>query len=369
MRSMLLFFGLLCQMTTSCFVGAAAQNLADYDASVKQGKAQLQAGSNDAALASANAAIKLDGTRWEAYAVAGGALINLKRYDDAAGQLGHAIAQAPDAKQAGLRDLLKQCETLKAAAASASSGGASGPGPSYAETVRYIQDKIRAASYPTPTIQLDGLIGNSLNKWATDYTVTFDDAKYTFAADGCESMTFTATVTTHMDDLRAERHWAHKEGQRVHSYTVPFKSVASIPERPQVAAIYSTHEITQTVLGGLMGDGRYLSNNWPEVMIEQLPPTFAFGGDHQDWHDALWIVPKDLNVSWTNFDNVIESPNLTGGGPENQSGNITKSGLPILMIRFVKPGTGAESPHVAKAIQHLVELCAAHPEQAPKELF
>jgi hypothetical protein len=358
----------LVALTLLCCVSSAVsfgQSIANYDASVKQGKAQLQAGNNDAALASANAAIKLDGTRWEAYAVAGGALINLKRYDDAEGQLGHAIALAPDEKQAGLRDLLKQCETLKATAL-ASSGGATDSGPSYAETVRYIQDKIRAASYPTPTIQLNGLIGGKLE---IAYTVTFDDAKYTFGADGCSSITITSTVTAHMDDSDDQRHWAHKEGQRVHSYTVPFKSVASIPERPQVAAIYSTHEIKQTVLGGLMGDGRYLSNNWPEVMIEQLPPTFAFGGDHQDWHDALWIVPKDLNVSWTNFDNVIESPNLTGGGPENQSGNITKSGLPILMIRFVKPGTGAESPHVAKAIQHLVELCAAHPEQAPKELF
>ena len=57
--------------------------VSNYNALIQQGKAQLQAGSNDAALASANAAVKLDTARWEAYAVAGGALINLKRCDEA----------------------------------------------------------------------------------------------------------------------------------------------------------------------------------------------------------------------------------------------------------------------------------------------
>lgn len=240
-------------------------------------------------------------------------------------------------------------------------------GPSYDETVSYIQDKIRVASYPTPTIQLAGLIGG---KEGIGYTVTFDDATYKFSVDGCESMTFTNTVTAHMDDSNDERPWDHRDGQIVHSYTVPFKSVASYPNDSQIksAAIFSTHEIKTNVMGSQFAD-EYRIDFVEGVMIEQLPPTQTFGNDHQDWHDAVWIVPKDLNVSWTNFDNVTINPNATGGGPENQSGNIGKSGLPILMIRFTKPGTGATSTHVAKAIQHLVQLCVNHPEQGPKELF
>lgn len=66
---------------------ALAQPRPSYDSMVQQGKTQLQAGSNDAALASAMAAIKLSSDRWEAYAVAGGALMNLKRYEDAADQI------------------------------------------------------------------------------------------------------------------------------------------------------------------------------------------------------------------------------------------------------------------------------------------
>lgn len=92
-------------------VGAAiAQSAAgDYDALVRQGNAQLQAGSNDLALATAGSAIKLNADRWEAYALAGGALMNLKRYEEAADDFSKAIERAPETKQAELRNLRKQC--------------------------------------------------------------------------------------------------------------------------------------------------------------------------------------------------------------------------------------------------------------------
>jgi tetratricopeptide (TPR) repeat protein len=89
--------------------GVYAQTATNYDTLVRQGNTQLQAGDNDHALTAAKSAIKLNAERWEAYAVAGGALLNLKRYEEATDQFGHAIDHAPDAKQAGLRNLRKQC--------------------------------------------------------------------------------------------------------------------------------------------------------------------------------------------------------------------------------------------------------------------
>jgi tetratricopeptide (TPR) repeat protein len=88
---------------------AAAQTSSDYDALVHQGNAQLQANNNDLALTAASSAIKLDADRWEAYALAGGALMNLKRYEEAADDFSKAIDHASEAKQQGLRDLRKQC--------------------------------------------------------------------------------------------------------------------------------------------------------------------------------------------------------------------------------------------------------------------
>ena len=105
-----------------------------------------------------------------------------------------------------------------------------------------------------------------------------------------------------------------------------------------VPAVFSTHEpVTNAATGALFSDG-YPIGPVLDLMISQLPPTQAIerGDDkrhHQDWHDGVWIVPKDLGVSWSNSDN-------SGDEPTNQSGNFTKSGIPILMIRFVEPGKG-----------------------------
>jgi len=143
---------LACLGLLSLVVCAVAQSGPAYDALVQQGKTQLQAGDNDAALTSANAAIKANADRWEAYAVAGGALMNLKRYEEAADQFGHAIDHAPEAKQAGLRDLRRKClsaETAIAPAPGANAqpaplqGAGAQNGPPLQEILAWIQSNLR----------------------------------------------------------------------------------------------------------------------------------------------------------------------------------------------------------------------------------
>ena len=124
---------------TACF----AQATASYDGLVQQGKTQLQSGNNDAALVSANAAIKANADRWEAYALAGGALMNLKSYEEAADQFGHAIDKAPEAKQTGLRDLRRQCLTFEAGTAPATAiGSAHSDTPPLQEILAWIQSNL-----------------------------------------------------------------------------------------------------------------------------------------------------------------------------------------------------------------------------------
>jgi hypothetical protein len=93
-----------------------AQTASDYDVLVQKGKTQLQAGSFDMALGTAEAATQLAPKRWEAYAVFGAALVEMKRYDEAVDKLSQAILLAPEAKQAGLRDLRRQCMLKQASA-------------------------------------------------------------------------------------------------------------------------------------------------------------------------------------------------------------------------------------------------------------
>jgi len=77
---------LICAILGVCLGAAQAQPAPNYDALIQQGKSQLQAGNSSQALASGRQAIQLDATRWEAYALAGGALMNLKRYEEAEDQ-------------------------------------------------------------------------------------------------------------------------------------------------------------------------------------------------------------------------------------------------------------------------------------------
>jgi tetratricopeptide (TPR) repeat protein len=100
---------ILCLALAGCISYAVAQTAPDYDALVQKGKTQLQAGSADLAVASGEAAIKMNADRWEGYALAGGALMNLKRYEQAADKFSNAIEKAPEPKQAALRDLRRQC--------------------------------------------------------------------------------------------------------------------------------------------------------------------------------------------------------------------------------------------------------------------
>jgi tetratricopeptide (TPR) repeat protein len=105
-----------------------AQGGAEYDALIQRGNAQLQARTPDQALATGEQAIKMDATRWEGYALAGGALMNLKRYDEAIDTLSKSIDHAPAAKQPGLRDLIKQC-VLAQSGVAAPTGPAAAPQP------------------------------------------------------------------------------------------------------------------------------------------------------------------------------------------------------------------------------------------------
>ncbi len=87
---------------------SGTQAESNYDVLIQQGNEQLQAGRTDQALSSGGAAIKSRTDRWEGYALEGGALLNLKRYEDAADALSKAIDRAPDSNQHALRELRRQ---------------------------------------------------------------------------------------------------------------------------------------------------------------------------------------------------------------------------------------------------------------------
>jgi peroxiredoxin len=105
-RATLLTVALAMLVTSVC--GAWGQTTR-YDALVSQAKADLTAGKLDAALNNAKQAVALDGSRWEAYTVAGGALVKLNRCVEATEYLKNAVQRAPETKRDGISKLSNLC--------------------------------------------------------------------------------------------------------------------------------------------------------------------------------------------------------------------------------------------------------------------
>jgi tetratricopeptide (TPR) repeat protein len=121
-RSLSLALGLMIGASNS-----GARAAPGYDALITQGNALLQAGKDDQALNSGEAAIVMGRDRWEGYALAGSALLNLKRYEDAADALSKAIDRAPQSKQHALRDMRRQCLLAESGYPPATNTGAPAP--------------------------------------------------------------------------------------------------------------------------------------------------------------------------------------------------------------------------------------------------
>jgi hypothetical protein len=100
----LLLAALLTNISYSAEPGAS-----NYDELVQRGKGELQTGHPDQAVTSGQAAIKMSRERWEGYALVGGALMDLKGYEEAADALSKAIERAPETKRPTLRELRRQC--------------------------------------------------------------------------------------------------------------------------------------------------------------------------------------------------------------------------------------------------------------------
>jgi Protein of unknown function (DUF1566) len=108
---------------------AQTQTVPTFEDQIQQGQAQLTAGNAEGALNSGDAAIRIDPERWDGYALAGQALLALKRYEAAADALSKAIERAPDAEQATLREQRRQSLIAEVGGAAAGGVAASTPAP------------------------------------------------------------------------------------------------------------------------------------------------------------------------------------------------------------------------------------------------
>jgi len=99
---------LVCFALIVCATYVRAQTTSGYEAIIHEGNAALKAGNAEQALSAGKSAIHSNADRWEGYALTGGALMSLKRFEEAADNFSDAIKRAPEDKQTALRDLRHQ---------------------------------------------------------------------------------------------------------------------------------------------------------------------------------------------------------------------------------------------------------------------
>jgi len=107
-KSLLRYLVAFCIAFAACQL-ALAQAAFEYESVLQKARTYLGAGNAADALAKADQAISLDPARWEAYAIAGEALMKLSRYHEAENSLDRAIDRAPNGRKGFLRDLLSEC--------------------------------------------------------------------------------------------------------------------------------------------------------------------------------------------------------------------------------------------------------------------
>jgi hypothetical protein len=213
-------------------------------------------------------------------------------------------------------------------------------GPSYDETVAYISGKFQQAGIPGST---------DLQHFHSQViTRVTDDVTFSFSVDSCNSMIIARKESGHTDDPTEAP--SHSESSSTNVVTIPFSSLAmdelQIADHSEFSPkIFSTHTVSKNVFGTELADG-YPISRWK--MSDS-----TIGGNKGEWDDSIYIVAKDSGITWKQGDTKgAMNPNV-----------------PLPIVAFWLPGTGALSTHVAKAIQHLADICINHPSQSPKEAF
>jgi tetratricopeptide (TPR) repeat protein len=199
-----------------------AQTNTPYYALVQTGKSQLQAGNAGQALVSGETAIKLNPQRWEAHALVGGALMNLKRYEEAADQFSEAIKFSPQAKQGPLRDLRRQCVLAESAS----------PDTTRSATAAPVKEQSSSVTTQAEVVLWKSIEGSRSQSDFQEYLSQYPNGA------------FTGLARTHLNQLESEEKAFKEQGQAEQTRQAAKLGISVTPVTPAEA-----HKLG--VLGGV----------------------------------------------------------------------------------------------------------------------
>ena len=204
----------------------------------------------------------------------------------------------------------------------AQSAQAGQQGPSYKDTVKWIQDNIKLAGTPGSSTQQE--LHPTLDRTET-VTDTLSGTSYEVNIDGCNSLTFILTQTENASGGISSVTTFHIK--------VPFESILGFftenKDQPHVGIVVKAGS-------GSIGSDTTMTDK-DGTTISKDPPTP--------------ISAKNAPIALV-------------------SAEIDESGVsPYVPIGYSKSGSEDAAPHMTAALSHLVDICKNHPEQAPKSLF
>jgi tetratricopeptide (TPR) repeat protein len=280
---------------------AQHQSTSNYETLIQRANAQLQNGNNDQALASANAAIKLNAQRWEAYAISGGALKNLSRCDDAVKRFNRAAQLAPADKQSGIEDLKNQCLEVVSHQSSTAGVASSVSGPSYEKTVQWIVGNFSR-------VGIDSFLAHQKRTGRPVYTTSYS---YKISINACDAQVVESNndVAVNADDNNLFT------SNDVYVYNFPLAGISDVVSSDVDAYRSGSH-------------ATYFERGMPGVVI-----------------DILFANPIHLKWNILNGDDVRD--------------NLAANDMPLIM----GGADGIDlAPHMIAAIKHLAEICKTSPQ-------
>ena len=210
-------------------------------------------------------------------------------------------------------------------------GDVASQGPSYGDTVKWIKDNISLAGTPPSMAQV---LGGSA-------TIRNNGTVYAIAFSGCSSLTLTDTSTGSFAGTD-DNNDSNVTNIR---YQIPLASILSVANVDSNSSLVAPDEQNETTYRLTAGIAIAVKNGATRVSADTThtsgqPPT------------SSPLAPLTTAT--------VYPPT-----------NVTKDAIPnpIIVVQYTKPGSEDAPQHMVTALQHLVDICKNHPEQAPKSLF
>jgi hypothetical protein len=216
-------------------------------------------------------------------------------------------------------------------------------GPSYEDTVKWVQDHIGEAGFPASS-EGPGKHGLSFASDDTPYTVKFD---------GCDMR---LSIATHM-------------------HTTDSSPVGGKAENDMTA------DSTQSWSFGLhLGQLKFVAGAVQNLPVQLGSPTTVGNGDRNFPTIVIALPENGGGATWSQTFTDTDTSNSVAPPIVNKplgtwwpATTIYTQGIPMtlrgIQITYARPGTEDAPQHMISALKHLIDLCKENPNAGPKDLF